>query len=730
MVYEGYKEGLLSHSDIAKILYVLLQHKYVTDTAEDENKSFWYEFILDDDDHIDGELYKWYKWKNIPTSIDRYISETLPNLFDMVFINVKKNYEKSTGDISKYYNKVLQNFKATMRKLGDRFFKKNVIEEAAAKFAKRGFNYSLDKNPLIRGVQNGVLKMSHVPGGKPLLIQGYHTHPVSKYTKVPYIPFNPYDPLTKKIIVAFRNLFPDNEPDSFEFYMYYLSSTIDGNPKESMFMIMVGKGANGKTFSVELHKAAIGDIYGVKMPLSYLTAKDSNPENATPVEIMLKDATFAYYSESNKNEVLNAAKIKRVTGLETLGGRKLHCDYITFKPKCHHLVTTNHDFDVLCDDHGTWRRIVYLPLKMTFVDTSTEVFDPTDPNQRIADNSLSSSWTEDPEVQGRYYGIMVWYNYFLYRKYKGKVKSVPHPHIQFETEKYRRRQNAMSAFLAQRFVKLVDKEALSPMIDEIQKYIKWYSVNYGNNVPAKGVVTMFQNSSIGKHIITTQRGTFMKGHKFLDANEQLIKGEEYVMKNICDIDLPEDNFGIEPETPDQFYDRICKEYDEYKHIFDGKPIYDIDPETIIADEDTHVGINIPNKPSKEKPVEINGRILPSGIVLRVLEEPKVKYAEVINMKGFLPDINEDSDTDVDEVEDEVDVDEIEVQSKIKNIKSNANDSDEDIESDVDIESDEDSSGDNSGDNSGDSSENNSEDEDSSGDSSENNSEDEDGSEDE
>jgi phage/plasmid-associated DNA primase len=678
---------LLSHSDIAKLLHILLQHKYVTDVPEEESKVYWYEFILDDDDHIDGELYKWYKWKTLPTSLDRYISEVLPNLFEMVFINVKKNFEKSTGDINKYYNKVLQNFKATMRKLGDRFFKKNVIEEAAVKFSKRGFDYSLDKNPLIRGVQNGVLKMSHVPGGKPLLIQGYHTHPISKYTKVPYIPFNPYDPLTKKILIALRNLFPDNEPDSFEFYMSYLSSTADGNPKESMFMMMVGKGSNGKTFSVELHKSAIGDIYGVKMPLSYLTAKDSNPENATPVEVMLKDATFAYYSESNKNEVLNAAKIKRVTGLETLGGRKLNCNYMMFKPKCHHLVTTNFDFDVLCDDHGTWRRIVYVPLKMTFVDTSTEVFDPNDPNQRIADSTLAQGWTEDPEVQGRYYGIMIWYNYWLYRKYKGKVKSVPHPHIQYETEKYRRRQNALSAFLAQRFVKLADKNYQSPMTEEIQKYIKWYTVNYGNSIPAKGVITLFQNSQIGKHIITTQRGIFMKGYKFLDNAEQLNEGEEYAMKNVFDIDVPEDNFGIEPETPDQFYSRICSEYDQYKNIFDGKPVYDIDPDNLVKeDSDVNIGVNIPQKNVRKSNIEIDGRILPSGIVLRVLEEPNIKYNNNFDMKKYMP-VNSDNESDL-EVEDE----EIEVESEKSEVESEKSEeenekSEEESQEESDAESD-------------------------------------------
>jgi hypothetical protein len=639
MVYEGYKEGMLSHSDIAKLIHQLLQHKYITDIAEGEKVQSWYEFILDDDDHVDGELYKWHKWAGNPTGLSRYISETLPNLFNDVLKTVKKNYEKSSGDISKYYSKVLQNFKATMRKLGDRQFKKNVIMEAEDRFNKRGFADGLDKDPLVRGVQNGILKLSMAPGGKPQLIQGFHSHLISKYTKVPYIPFNPHEELTKKIIIALRSLYPDNEPDSFDFTMSFLSSTIDGNVKESMFMVMVGKGSNGKSFLIELHKGAIGCSYGVKMPLSYLTGKSSNADNATPAQMMLKDASLATYSESNKHEILNAARVKEVTGLETLAGRKLNQNMINFKPRCHHLVTTNYDFDIECNDYGTWRRIQYNPLKITFVDPSISQIDPNDPYQRIADNTVTQVWTEDPEIQGRYLGFMVWYHYWLYRKYNGSVLSVPHPHIQFETKKYERRQNTIAAFLAQRFVKAADSTAQYPIMDEIQKYIKWYSLNHGGIIPAKGIVEQFQNSDIQKHIKMTSRGLFMVGHRFLDNNEQPADGEEYGMKNIFDVAIPDDNFGIKPETPAEYYERICIEYNQNKHIFDNSTTYEVAIDTLHSDDikvSTVKDVNI-------NPVILDGKILPSGIVLRALEEPSINYLTdnySIEMNGILPDIGD------------------------------------------------------------------------------------------
>ncbi len=173
-----------------------------------------------------------------------------------------------------------------------------------------GFSEKLDDDPNLKGVANGILQL----GTKCKLIQGYHGHLVSKYTHARFKKMNPHEKNTKDVLIALRNLFPDNEPDTFDYIMHYLASTLDGHKKESIMMLLVGKGSNGKSFLVELHKGAIGDIYGVKMPLSFLTSRAKDAESATPALMQLKDAHFAYYSESNKFEILNMAKIKEFTG--------------------------------------------------------------------------------------------------------------------------------------------------------------------------------------------------------------------------------------------------------------------------------------------------------------------------------------------------------------------------------------------------------------------------------
>ena len=652
MVYEQHKEGILSHADIADILYRLLQFKYVTDIPEGGKKRIWYEFILDDDDHIDGELYKWKICEEEPpVNIANYISRTLPKLFELALKRVKRHYDEADADKSKWYKKVYDNFKTTMRKLGDLPTIKNCSTMVAKRFAKCGFAKLLDKDPLVRGVQNGILKLGWGINNPPKLIQGYHSYKISKFTEVPYIAFDPYDPITKKILITLRGMFPDNETDSFEFTMYFLSSTLDGNPKESMIMLMVGGGSNGKSFLVELHKSAIGDTYGVKMQTSFLTSVASSADAATPAIMQLKDATFAYYSETNKSEVLNEARMKEITGQETLSGRKLNENIVNFKPKCHHLVVSNNNFIIQSGDHGTWRRIIYNPLKIRFVDTANDVLDVNDPYQREADVTISDEWTAEPEIRGRYLGFMVWMHFWLYNKYKGKVMKVPHPHIHFETEKYRHSQDTVMKFLSTCLVKLDDDGIENPIEPELEKYRIWYSKTTNKTIAMQGLVDVFKNNKvISRFIKSTRRGHVLVGHRFLDYGQKLDPNsdETYAIQDVYELEMGDGNAGIPIETPEQYYQKILIEYNKYKSLFSNQATYNVDAKfQSMVDSECE---SSSSSSSSAAPKTLNGRILPDGVQLRNLPEPTLNYLTdeytFADFESYISDDDEDAPIDI------------------------------------------------------------------------------------
>jgi hypothetical protein len=641
LIFSPLCDGELGHSDIADILFKLLPYKYVTDYPEGERVRKWYEFVLEADDQQDGEIFKWRQCREAPTSLNYYISHTLFDTCGSFVQAINLQLADAVGPHAGYLKKILTNFKRTLKNLKNTNFKTNILKEAELCFSRVGFAATLDKDPLVRGVANGIIKLSNIPGVRPIFINSHHTYPISKFTPIPYIAFNPYDEKTKLLLITLRSTIPDSEPDTFEWLMSYFATTIDGLPKACMFVMAVGAGANGKTAIVELIKSVIGQ-YGVKMQLSYLTSRTTNAENATPAQMMLQYASLAYYSEAEKYEKLNAARIKEVTGQETLAGRRLRQETINFKPRCHHFITSNYGFDINDSSHGLWRRLVYIRLKITFVKPDETIYDPANPYQRLANTDITDKWTEDNEIRGRYLGFLVYTHYWLYRRYEGKLSNIYNPHIKFDTAKYRLSQDSISEFTSKRLVKCVDATTEYNLMDEIKKYIKWYELYKSEKIPAVGLSEEFQNSIIGKHIQSKARCVVLVGHRFLDEHEKPGIGEEYAQRDICAIEPPANNWGLPSETPEQYYQRVCREYDAVKHLFPAEGQADIDLDTVDVkpiNEAKILDLNMPDlrTPDLRAPdlkthikgptVEIQGKIMPSGIVLKHLDEDHVEARE-------------------------------------------------------------------------------------------------------
>lgn len=556
-IYDPQMEGHLQHYDIAQVLFKSLRHKYVFDVA---NAGSWFEFILPEEPHAKGEAYKWRLCLKPPLSIKRYISELLPVLFRKVYDKILNIIENLKADNeASYHVLVKRNFQASTRNLKHTAFKNGVAHEAEQVFERIGFTNQLDKEPDVLGVGNGLLHL----GKECKFITGYHNYLISQYTTTDYIPFNPRDLITKKLLVALRNLFPDDEPDTFDFIMHYLSSALDGKKKESLLLLLVGNGSNGKSFLVELFKETIGSTFAVKMPLAFLTSRQKNSESATPALMMLMNARFAYYSETEKSEVLNSAKIKEVTGQETLGGRKMFGDFINFKPTCHHLVTSNYDFEVNSTDHGTWRRLKRVAMKIKFCKPNVDSYNEKNPYERIADPSLGANWPDDPEVRSAFLGILVYYYESLQRNHDGIVENVPHPTIKTETEMFRNRQDKINSFINSRVVKTTDAEVETPISVIIEKYSRWHDSLYPDDREYKKSVSLqFENSRLSKIIVKTRVGNFIKGYRVLDNGETPDEGETYFIDNF--IEKKEmSKFKFKSENATEFHSRICTEFDLY-----------------------------------------------------------------------------------------------------------------------------------------------------------------------
>lgn len=558
MVYSLENEGCLEHYDIAKLFHRMMKGKFVFSMADGVHIGSWFEYILEEDPKKQGELFKWRKFvRQRPTSMSTYISETMPVMFRSVLGKIKAKYEESEGGLAKYHAQVYKNFRRTCGQLKNSGFKKGAMAEAETLFYRIGFADMLDKDPELLGVGNGILKL----GKTTELLVGVHGYHVSRFTPVNWIPYNPYNPTTHKVMKVLRSLFTDAEPDTFNWLMHYLASSLDGKIKDSIFVLATGGGSNGKTMLTEMHKAAIGKMYSAKMPMEFLTKESRNADSATPALMQLRTARFVYYSESERGSRLNQSRLKEVTGQETLAGRNLNEDMVNFKPTCHHLAGTNYEFEIQGTDHGIWRRIIYMRMKIRFVDTSQEKIDPTNPLEREADLSIGKEWVDDPEVLASYLSILTHYYESLMRNYGGKLMKVPHPNIKRDTMMFRAKQDKISQFLGIYLV--VTSDDVECTIDEMaKKYVMWHRSKYPDNKSFQyGLIEQLANSLVAKLWRTRGRTKYIVGHRVLDLGEEKEEHEKFF--SVAQVTY---KVNVEPESVDEYYNRMCREFDAKKYV--------------------------------------------------------------------------------------------------------------------------------------------------------------------
>lgn len=513
-------QGNLHHTQYAKYIHHMFKHKFMADVVKD--KYIWYEFVTNRDDPREGEIYKWREEGGNPESLLRYLSDKLPIILAEIILEIDYNIEYNKdkdSNLVDYYMAIKKNIMKSTRALFDDSTKRKIVHESDKLFRKRGFISDLNKDQDIMGVGNGVLYLNK----EPKLINTYHQYFISTGTKIDYMEYDPENKYIKIIYNCIRELFPDDEGDAFEFLLYYLASCLDGRPKESLIFILTGSGCNGKSFLVELITSVLGSHYGKKMPMSFLVNQDRGKSSgADPCLMDLEFARLAYYSETNKNEVLNTAKLKEITGQETLSGRNLFESQRNFRPTCHHLVTTNHGFSIKTTEHGTWRRILTYEFKIKF----TLNPDPDNKNEKLIDPKVGRDYAFDNNIKKALLSILVEYYTKLMNNYNGCILNVPKPTIDKETAIYRNKEDVLNRFIDEKIV--LSKPKTETRINTIcDIYRSWHNNSLGNKVDYSNdeLIANFQSSKISKYFTTIHGVLHTMGIRFLDENDNVEAGE-------------------------------------------------------------------------------------------------------------------------------------------------------------------------------------------------------------
>ncbi|HHY33345.1 MAG TPA: hypothetical protein GX515_10125 [Firmicutes bacterium] len=157
---------------------------------------------------------------------------------------------------------------------------------------------------------------------------------------------------------AFLDRIMAGRVDLVTFLQRAVGYSLTGCTDERVCFILYGTGANGKTTFLETVALLLGD-YAARTTTDTLLARD---RDGVPNDVArLRGARFVYASEAEEGRRLAEAKIKDLTGGDTITARFMRAEWFEFKPEFKLWLGTNHRPVIRGTDAAIWDRIRLIP---------------------------------------------------------------------------------------------------------------------------------------------------------------------------------------------------------------------------------------------------------------------------------------------------------------------------------------------------------------------------------
>ncbi len=139
--------------------------------------------------------------------------------------------------------------------------------------------------------------------------------------------------------------------------------SLTGETSEQKMFICFGLGANGKSTFLEIVGALAGDYH---MAASFATFDADNRDTKRDDLAVLRGRRLVVAVESDEDRRLAEARVKSITGSDTIACRFLFGKYFNYRPTFKIWLAVNHKPIVTGVDHGIWRRLTLIPFAETF----------------------------------------------------------------------------------------------------------------------------------------------------------------------------------------------------------------------------------------------------------------------------------------------------------------------------------------------------------------------------
>lgn len=293
-----------------------------------------------------------------------------------------------------------------------------------------------DTDPWLIGCENGVLDLRHG-----VLVDGDPSQRITRSTGIRFDSLAECPRWDAFLTEVFES------DDLIEYVKRAVGYSLSGDVSEQVLFLLHGLGANGKSVFLAILRALLGS-YSTNTPFTTFEWIDRN--GATNDLAALAGMRLVTSSETRESTKLNEARVKAMTGGDSLTARFLFGEFFTFEPQAKIWIAVNHKPAVSDDTHGFWRRVRLIPFNRQF-------------GPETADSHLVD------KLQQELPGILRW---ALEGCLDWQNRGLQPPDIVTQaTAEYRAEQDSVSTFLSE--VCVVDSNAQVAAQDLFDAFTAW-----------------------------------------------------------------------------------------------------------------------------------------------------------------------------------------------------------------------------------------------------------------
>jgi putative DNA primase/helicase len=148
-----------------------------------------------------------------------------------------------------------------------------------------------------------------------------------------------------------------------DFVQKVIGYSLTGDVTEKGFFVFHGEGNNGKTTLLETIRAVMGD-YAAVMDVEVLMQKSTDAAKERAIADLV-GKRFVTCSETDQGQKLHEARIKVLTGMGRLQGRRIYGSAFEFDPAFKLFMDANHKPEIRGTDPAIWNRIRLVPFNVS-----------------------------------------------------------------------------------------------------------------------------------------------------------------------------------------------------------------------------------------------------------------------------------------------------------------------------------------------------------------------------